>query len=101
MEISSADRFDSAFKEAVNKGSAGLAVTPTPVVNSNRKLIVELAAKNRLPAIYPDIRWTEAGGLMSYGADLSEPPQARRGFRRQDPQGHKARRYSSRAADEV
>jgi putative ABC transport system substrate-binding protein len=73
MEVSSADRFDSAFKEAANKGSAGLAVTPNPVANSNRKLIVELAAENRLPAIYPDIRWTEAGGLMSYGADLSEP----------------------------
>jgi putative ABC transport system substrate-binding protein len=73
MEVSNADQLDSAFKEAAKKGNAALAVTPSPVANSNRKLIVELAAKNRLPAIYPDIRWTEAGGLMSYGADLSEP----------------------------
>jgi putative ABC transport system substrate-binding protein len=73
MEVNSADQLDSAFKEAAKKGNAALAVTPSPVANSNRKLIVELAAKNRLPAIYPDIRWTEAGGLMSYGADLSEP----------------------------
>ena len=48
-------------------------MTPNPVVNSNRKLVTELAAKNGLPAIYPDIRWADAGGLMSYGADRSEP----------------------------
>jgi putative ABC transport system substrate-binding protein len=48
-------------------------VTPTPVANSNRKLIAELAAKNRLPAVCPDIRWADAGGLMSYGADRAEP----------------------------
>jgi putative ABC transport system substrate-binding protein len=72
LEVGNADQFDSAFKEAANAGSAALAVTPTPVANSNRKLVVDLAAKNRLPAIYPNIRWAEDGGLMSYGADQSE-----------------------------
>jgi putative ABC transport system substrate-binding protein len=43
MEVSSADQFDSAFKEATKAGSAALAVTPNPVVNSNRKVITELA----------------------------------------------------------
>jgi putative ABC transport system substrate-binding protein len=43
------------------------------VTNSNRKLIAELAVKNRLAAIYPDIRGADAGGLMSYGVDPSEP----------------------------
>jgi putative ABC transport system substrate-binding protein len=42
------------------------------LANSNRKLIAELAAKNRLPAIYPDTRWANTGGLMSYGADRTE-----------------------------
>ncbi|HEY7560237.1 MAG TPA: ABC transporter substrate-binding protein [Candidatus Binatia bacterium] len=73
MEVSSADQFDNAFKEAIKAGSAALAVTPNPVVNSNRKVITELAAKHRLPAIYPDSRWADADGLMSYGADVSEP----------------------------
>jgi ABC-type uncharacterized transport system substrate-binding protein len=72
MEVSNADQFDGAFKEAIKGGSAALAVTPTPVANSNRKLIVKLAAKYRLPAIYPDVRWTDVGGLMSYGADRTE-----------------------------
>jgi putative ABC transport system substrate-binding protein len=72
MEVSNADQFDSAFKEAIKAGSTALAVTPTPLANSNRKLIAELAAKNRLPAIYPDSRWANSGGLMSYGADRTE-----------------------------
>ena len=38
---------------------------------SNHKVIVELAAKNRLPAIYPARIFVDAGGLMSYGMDAS------------------------------
>jgi putative ABC transport system substrate-binding protein len=72
MAVSSADQFEGAFKEAINAGSAALAVTPTPLANVNRKLITDLAAKNRLPGIYPDARWTDAGGMMSYGADRIE-----------------------------
>ena len=34
---------------------------------ANPKRIVELAAKRRLPAIYTDTEWIDAGGLMSYG----------------------------------
>ena len=72
MEVSSTDQFDTAFKEATKAGSAALAVTPSPIANSNRKVIAELAAKNRLPAIYPRRDYVESGGLMSYGADRAE-----------------------------
>jgi len=44
------------------------------VLNSQRTRVVELAAKSRLPAIYPQSDFMDAGGLMSYGtsfADLS------------------------------
>ena len=37
-----------------------------------RELIVELAAKGRLPTIYPFRQYVEVGGLMSYGIDLSD-----------------------------
>lgn len=72
MEVSNGGQFDGAFKQAKKAGSAALAVTPNPVANSNRKLIAELATKYQLPAIYPDVRWVDAGGLMSYGADRTE-----------------------------
>jgi putative tryptophan/tyrosine transport system substrate-binding protein len=72
MELSSSDQFDRAFKDATKAGSGALAVTPTPLANSNQKLIADLAGKNRLPAIYPRRDFVENGGLMSYGADRSE-----------------------------
>ena len=39
---------------------------------ANLKLIVEMAEKNRLPAIYPYKMFVQAGGLMSYGIDLPD-----------------------------
>ena len=72
MEVNNAEELNGVFKEAMKAGSTALAVTPTPLANLNRKLIVELAAKYRLPAIYPDTRWTNTGGLMSYAADRTE-----------------------------
>jgi putative ABC transport system substrate-binding protein len=38
----------------------------------NRKRIIDLVAKNRLPAIYAHSEFTDAGGLMSYGPNYSE-----------------------------
>jgi putative ABC transport system substrate-binding protein len=73
MEVSSADKFDSAFNEAIKAGSAALAVTQSALNNSNQKWIAELAAKNRLPAIYGRGDFVASGGLMSYGADQAEP----------------------------
>src|SRR4029453_9918138 len=72
MEVSSADRFDSAFKEATKARSAALAVTLNALANSNQKRIADLATKNRLPAIYPRRDFVESGGLMSYGPDQAE-----------------------------
>jgi putative ABC transport system substrate-binding protein len=70
MEVSSADKFESAFKEATKAGSAALAVTSSPFINSYQKPIAELATKNRLPAIYNRRDFVDSGGLMSYGPDV-------------------------------
>jgi len=42
------------------------------LASTHRKEIVELAAKNRLPAIHYRDSFVESGGLMSYGADLAD-----------------------------
>ena len=73
MEISSSDKYDTAFKEAIKAASAALAVAGSPLAVSNRKQIADLAAKNRLPAIYHRGDFVDSGGLMSYGADQIEP----------------------------
>jgi putative tryptophan/tyrosine transport system substrate-binding protein len=73
MEVSSADKYENAFKEATKARSAALAVTLSALANSNQKRIADLATKNRLPAIYPRGDWVASGGLMSYGPDQAEP----------------------------
>jgi putative ABC transport system substrate-binding protein len=73
MEVSSADKYEDAFKEATKARSAALAVTESPLFVSNPKRITELATKTRLPAIYTRREFVESGGLMSYGSDRAEP----------------------------
>jgi len=63
--------FKKEFQAAIAQRADALITLPDPV-RLNRKVIVDLAAKNRLPAIYPEIRFTEAGGLMSYGPSLPD-----------------------------
>jgi putative tryptophan/tyrosine transport system substrate-binding protein len=73
MEVSSADRFDGAFQEAIKAGSVALAVISSPLGATNQKRIADLALKHRLPAIYPREDFADSGGLMSYGPDRTEP----------------------------
>jgi len=73
MEVSSADKYESAFKEAIKASSTALAVTQSSAVNRMQKQIADLAAKYRLPAIYSRADFVERGGLMSYAADQTEP----------------------------
>src|SRR4029450_13409314 len=64
------DDFESAFKAAKSGGAQALIVISNPLSNTYRARIVDLAAKNRLPAIYPSTDFVENGGLMSYGPDF-------------------------------
>jgi ABC-type uncharacterized transport system substrate-binding protein len=73
MEVTSADKYEIAFKEATKARSAALAVTQTALASATRTQIVDLAGKYRLPAIYTRRDFVESGGLMSYGPDRVEP----------------------------
>src|SRR5262245_40355374 len=72
MEVSSADKYQDAFKEAIRARSGALAVLSTPLAFFNQKQIVELTVRNRLPAIYVQGNFVTDGGLMSYGPDRTE-----------------------------
>jgi len=69
IEIRTAEDIESAFKEAIKARSTALMVTQLPITIYNQKQIVDLAAKNRLPGIYPREDFVENGGLMSYAPD--------------------------------
>ena len=73
VELSSADKVEAAFKEVAKSRGAALVVASAPLFTSIQKRITELAAKNRLPAIYGWGDWAANGGLMSYSADRDEP----------------------------
>jgi len=73
IEVSSADKLESAFKEVSKGGSAALAVASTTLFIGIQKRITDLAAKNRLPAIYNRGDYIDSGGLMSYSGDRAEP----------------------------
>jgi putative ABC transport system substrate-binding protein len=63
---------ESAFRTAKQKQIGAIAIGGGRTFFAERKRIVELAGKYRLPAIYPDKEFVEAGGLMSYGTDLTD-----------------------------
>jgi putative ABC transport system substrate-binding protein len=70
--VHSRDDVEHAITTFVPHANGGLIVFPHPVTATNRNLIAQLAARHRLPAIYPFRFFTAAGGLLSYGIDQVE-----------------------------
>ena len=64
--------FDRAFSDMTRARAGALTVLPSPMFLSERRRLVDLAAKNRLPAVYPWREFVDAGGLMSYGPNLAD-----------------------------
>ena len=60
--------------------NSGLIVTGSPQAVAHRDLIIALAARHRLPAVYFSRIWTAAGGLISYGSDLLDPFRRAAGY---------------------
>jgi putative tryptophan/tyrosine transport system substrate-binding protein len=61
----------SAFESAVQQKVDAIIVTADPFFNVRRDQIVALAARHRIPASYPSRLFVAAGGLMSYGTEIS------------------------------
>jgi putative ABC transport system substrate-binding protein len=64
--------FHTAFRTAAKGQVGGLIPIRNAIMRNHRHRIADLAAKNRLPAVYPDSDFVEAGGLMSYGPSHAE-----------------------------
>jgi putative ABC transport system substrate-binding protein len=62
---------EGAFKAASKSRAGALLTISNPLINSHSAQIVDRAGKNRLPAIYADLRFVDAGGLMFYGVDAA------------------------------
>jgi len=64
--------FDRAFSDMTRARAGALTVLPSSMFFNERRRLVDLAAKNRLPAVYPWREGVDAGGLMAYGAKQAD-----------------------------
>jgi putative ABC transport system substrate-binding protein len=77
IEVSPFDMRDAAeIERAVvafaHSGNGGLIVTASAFANVHRELLITLAARHKLPAVYFARYFVEDGGLISYGTDLTD-----------------------------
>ena len=72
LELRDLNDFAPAFAAIKGKRANGLIVLRNPLTTTHRTRIVNFAAKSRLPAIYGEKEFVDAGGLMSYGVNIAD-----------------------------
>ena len=70
LEVRRPDELESAFSKMVAERTRAFIGLQQPTLDRLREKIVELAANNRLPGMYPNSQYVQAGGLMSYATDI-------------------------------
>jgi putative ABC transport system substrate-binding protein len=64
--------FDRAFSDMTRARADALTVLPSSMLSNERRRLVDLAAKNRLPTVFPWREFVDAGGLMAYGPNVAD-----------------------------
>ena len=72
LELREPKDIETAFRAASKEHADAVLVLGSPVLLSQRRQIADVAAKSRLPAIYPRPEFVEDGGLMSYGVSFTD-----------------------------
>ena len=72
VEVRERNEFERAFAAMARERANGLVVATDPVILGPRRQVVLLAAKSQLPAVYGLREFAEAGGLMSYGPNITD-----------------------------
>jgi putative ABC transport system substrate-binding protein len=72
VKVGSPEEFEDAFQLAARERVGGLIVLPSPLTNRHLGTLVALAARTRLPAMYPLREYAHAGGLMVYGPSIPD-----------------------------
>jgi ABC-type uncharacterized transport system substrate-binding protein len=73
VDVRNADEIERGITAVAREGNGGLIVTASGLAIVHRDLIITLAARHKLPAIYFQHYFVHAGGLVSYGPDPVEP----------------------------
>jgi putative ABC transport system substrate-binding protein len=72
VDVRDASEIERVIVDFARKPNGGLIVATSPAAVVNRKLIINVAAKHRLPAVYFLKDFVEEGGLISYGPDIAD-----------------------------
>jgi putative ABC transport system substrate-binding protein len=72
VSVRDLDRIVPALADAAGQGADGLVVLPDPTFLTRRREIADMALERRLPSIYARREAVQAGGLVAYGASLSD-----------------------------
>ena len=72
LEVRSLDDFEGTFARAKREGVQALITAVGGLIITQQRQVLDFAAKNRLPAMYPTSEWVEAGGLMSYAPSQTD-----------------------------
>jgi putative ABC transport system substrate-binding protein len=70
--VSSAAEIERSIEEFAREPNGGLVVLPSPIASIHSNLIIGLAARHRIPAVYPFRFYASDGGLMSFGVDPAD-----------------------------
>ena len=71
LEVKEPAHIEKAFEAASSKHADALLVDGGAFVTAHQRQIIELAVKHRLPTMYPNTRFVEAGGLLTYAGSRS------------------------------
>ena len=66
------DDYESNYGIAMNAGADALIVLPSSSFNANRRRLIALSEKHKLLTVWEHRQFTEAGGILSYGADIAD-----------------------------
>ena len=80
IDLRNADEIERAITVFAASSNGGLIITTSTGATTHRELIIALAARHRLPAVYYAHYYVSAGGLISYGSDILDQCQRAAGY---------------------
>jgi putative ABC transport system substrate-binding protein len=80
LEVRGPEHFERAFAQMTRERAGGLTILTSIMLFNERRRLVDLAAKNKLPAVYPWGEPVDAGGLLAYGPNLPDLSRRAAGY---------------------
>jgi len=80
VDLQGLSEIERALTDFAREPNGGLIITPNGLAIINRDLILELATKYKLPAVYPFRIFAESGGLVAYGPDVADQYRRAAGY---------------------